>query len=264
MTGILIAAATVGIIGLLIGLFLGIAGEKFKVEIDEREVRVREELPGNNCGGCGYAGCDALAKAIASGEASVDACPVGGAPVAEKIASIMGKEAGESVRTCAYVKCNGDCDKTRDSYEYSGVKDCSVMPHMQNGGPKTCTYGCLGYGSCKKACPFGAIEIVNGIAVVDKDKCKSCGKCVAACPRNLIEIVPYDSKYRVQCNSHDKGVTVKKGCDVGCIGCMLCTKQCEYGAITVENFLAHIDYDKCVGCGKCAEKCPQKCITLIE
>jgi len=131
-----------------------------------------------------------------------------------------------------------------------------------NGGPKGCTYGCMGYGSCVKACPFDAIHIVNGIAVVDKGKCKACGKCVAVCPRHLIEIIPYKSNYTVNCSSNDKGKDVMSACSVGCIGCMLCTKQCEFGAITVENNIAHIDYSKCTGCGKCAEKCPKKIIHL--
>ena len=63
----------------------------------------------------------------------------------------------------------------------------------------------MGYGSCVKACPFDAIHIVNGIAVVDKGKCKACGKCVAVCPRHLIEIIPYKSNYTVNCSSNDKG-----------------------------------------------------------
>ena len=83
--GVLLAAAVVGLTGLLIGLLLGIAGEKLKVEVNEKELLVRDVLPGNNCGGCGYAGCDALAKAIANGEAAVNACPVGGAPAAEQV-----------------------------------------------------------------------------------------------------------------------------------------------------------------------------------
>ena len=71
MTGIIIAAAVVSIVGLILGLFLGFMGKKFAVEVDQKEIDVRAELPGNNCGGCGYAGCDALAKAIAAGEAEV-------------------------------------------------------------------------------------------------------------------------------------------------------------------------------------------------
>ena len=76
MTGVIIAAAIVGGTGIIIGLFLGISGEKLKVEVDEKEVAVREALPGNNCGGCGYPGCDGLAKAIAKGEAPATSSPV--------------------------------------------------------------------------------------------------------------------------------------------------------------------------------------------
>ena len=90
MTEVIIAAAIVGGVGILIGVFLGLSGEKLKVEVDEKEVAVREALPGNNCGGCGFPGCDGLAAAIVKGEASVDGCPVGGNPVAQAIAQIMG------------------------------------------------------------------------------------------------------------------------------------------------------------------------------
>ena len=51
ITGVIIAAAVVGATGILIGVLLGVASEKFKVEVDEREILVREALPGNNCGG---------------------------------------------------------------------------------------------------------------------------------------------------------------------------------------------------------------------
>ena len=260
MTGIIIAAAVVSIVGLILGLFLGFMGKKFAVEVDQKEIDVRAELPGNNCGGCGYAGCDALAKAIAAGEAEVGACPVGGEPVAKKIADIMGAEVGNTRRMTAFVKCAGECDKTNETYRYTGVEECTVMPFVPNGGSKSCTYGCMGYGSCVKACPFDAIYVINGVAVVDKKKCKACGKCVAVCPRNLIELIPYDANEVVKCSSKDKGKDVMAACQVGCVGCMLCTKQCEFDAIKVENNIAHIDYDKCTGCGKCAEKCPKKII----
>lgn len=134
MTGIIIAACAVGVTGLLLGLFLGFMGKKFAVEVDQKEIDVRAELPGNNCGGCGYAGCDALAKAIAAGEADCGACPVGGAPVAAKIAAIMGAEAGSQERMTAFVKCGGDCDKAKNNYVYSGVQDCTMMNIAPNGG----------------------------------------------------------------------------------------------------------------------------------
>lgn len=260
ITGIVIAAVLVGCTGLLIGLFLGVAGKKFAVEVDEKEVLVREQLPGNNCGGCGYPGCDGLAAAIAKGEAPVNACPVGGAPVGAKIAEVMGQEAGETTRMTAFVKCGGDCEKTTVTYEYTGVEDCTMMPFMQTGGPKTCTYGCLGYGSCVKACPFDAIHVINGIAVVDKEKCKACGKCVATCPRRLIELVPYEQAHAVACSSKEKGKAVMNACKVGCIGCKKCEKECPAGAVTVVDNVAHIDSEKCTNCGKCKEVCPRKII----
>ena len=260
ITGIIIATVIVGGVGVFIGLFLGAAGEKFKVETDEREEAVRELLPGNNCGGCGYAGCDAMAAAIVAGEAPVNGCPVGGAPVGEKIAAVMGVEAGETKKMTAFVKCAGTCGIAPKAYEYSGADDCRFVSMMQNGGDKACAYGCLGYGSCVKACEFDAIHIVDGVAVVDPDACKACGRCAAVCPKNLIEIIPAEGVSKVRCASRDKGKDVMKVCKAGCIGCMKCTKVCEAGAITVEGSLAHIDYDKCTGCGKCKEECPRKII----
>lgn len=263
MQTIIIAALITGIAGIIIGLFLGIAGEKLHVEVDEREVKIREALPGNNCGGCGYAGCDALAKAIVLLEAPVNACPVGQAPVADKIAKIMGSDNVTTVKKTAFVRCVGDCDATKTTYNYVGPDSCKMMKTLPDGGPKSCTYGCLGGGECVKACEFDAIKVINGVAVVDKEKCTACGKCILACPRDIIELVPYDSHIRVACSSKDKGKDVKAACSLGCIGCTLCTKQCNENAITVENFLAHIDYDKCIQCGKCMEKCPAKIIRSI-
>jgi len=260
ITGIILATIIVGATGLIIGVLLGIAGEKLKVEVDEKELLIRDELPGNNCGGCGYAGCDALAKAIANGEAEVGACPVGGSPVAEKIGAIMGVSAGDTVRTTAFVKCGGTCDKTKQDYEYTGVEDCKMVQLVPGGGPKSCKYGCLGFGSCVKVCPFDAIHIIDGIANVDKEKCKACGKCVAECPTKIIELVPYEAKYLVQCSSKDKGKDVMQVCSVGCIACKMCEKVCEFDAIHVVDNIAHINYDKCTYCGKCAEKCPKKII----
>lgn len=262
ITAIIFAAVVVGGVGILIGFFLGVSGEKFKVEVDEREVAVTEALPGNNCGGCGYAGCSGLAAAIVKGEAPVNQCPVGGAPVAAKIGEIMGVKAEEGERKAAFVKCAGTCEKASLDYDYTGIQDCTMASMMQNGGAKGCNSGCLGFGSCVAACPFDAIHVVDGIAVVDKEACKACGKCIAACPKHLIELIPYEQKTFVRCNSNAKGKVQLTICQAGCIGCRLCEKNCEAGAITVTNFLAHIDADKCTECGVCVEKCPRKIITL--
>ena len=259
--GIITATICVALTGLLIGIFLGLADKKFGVEIDERQAAVEKALPGNNCGGCGFAGCAALAEAIAKGEAPVNACPVGGSPVADNIAGIMGLDAaGDGVKMSAYVKCAGDCEKAKTDYTYTGNSSCVMQSNTPGKGPKACTYGCLGGGDCVKACQFGAISIKNGIAVVNELLCTSCGMCAKACPRGIIELVPVDKKVRVACSSKDKGPVAMKACDTACIGCMMCKKECPNDAVVIEDFLAKIDYEKCVECGACVLKCPRKAI----
>ncbi len=262
--GVVTATGVVAVTGLLIGLFLGFAAKKFEVAVDETESRVRELLPGVNCGGCGYAGCDACAKAIAEGVAKVNVCPVANQEVHNKIAEVMGTTAAVEEEMVAFVKCAGTCDKTEVNYEYYGVRDCKKATLAPGNANKKCSYGCMGFGSCVKACKFDAIHIVNGIAVVDKEKCTGCSSCIAECPNKLIELVPYRSKTLVACSSKDKGKDVKAACSIGCIGCKLCVKNCEYDAIHVEDNLAYIDYSKCTNCGKCAAACPVKVIRVQE
>lgn len=260
VVGIITATLIIGGVGLFIGVFLGLAGIKFKVEVDEKEDAVLGVLPGNNCGGCGFAGCAGLAGAIAKGEAPANACPVGGESVAQKVAAIMGVEAQTGERKVAFIKCAGSTRKTTVDYEYTGIEDCRMLSFVPNGGAKSCNYGCLGYGSCVKECPFDAIHIVDKVAVVDKEQCKACSKCIAVCPKHLIELVPYDAKHIVACSSKEKGPSTMKACTVGCIGCGLCKKVCPAESVTIENFHAYIDQEKCTGCGACKEKCPKNCI----
>lgn len=256
------AALVVGIIGLVVGILLGLAAKVFAVKVDEKELKVRDELPGNNCGGCGYAGCDDCAKAIAAGKAPANACPVASKEIHQKIAEIMGVSAEVAERKVAFVKCAGTCEKVVRKYNYDGIQDCKMAKLVPGGGDKACSYGCLGLGSCVKACQFDAIHIVNGIAKVDTEKCVACGQCVLECPQHLIELVPESAKMKVQCASHDLGPAVMKVCSAGCIACKICEKNCEFDAIHVVDGIAHIDYEKCTRCGKCAEKCPKKIITV--
>lgn len=258
--GVLVATTIVAGVGLFIGLFLGFAAKTFEVKVDEREILVRELLPGANCGGCGYPGCDGLASAIAKGNAPVNACPVANKSAHTKIAEVMGAIVAEDEKKVAFVKCVGTCDKTQVKYEYYGVQDCKKVAMVPGKGNKKCSYGCMGYGSCVKVCAFDAIHIVNGIALVDKEKCTGCSTCTAQCPNKLIEMVPAEARHLVACSSLDKGKDVKAACSAGCIGCKLCVKACEFDAITVENNLAYIDYHKCTNCGKCSVACPTKVI----
>ena len=269
-TIIIFSIILLAVLGILIGLLLGIAGKAFAVEVDERVVKVRECLPGNNCGGCGYPGCDGLADAIVAGTAPVNGCPVGGAPVAAEIGKIMGVDAGATVKKVAFVKCAGTCEKAKDKYQYVGIADCRAAAAIPGAGGKACGSGCLGLGSCVDACQFDAIHVgEGGIAVVDREKCVACGKCVDTCPKNLIELIPYASEkfktfYMVQCSSKDKGPAVMKVCEAGCIGCGICEKSCNFDAVHVENNIAHIDPEKCRGCGLCSMKCPKKVIIDIN
>ncbi len=250
-------------LGVLMGVLLAVASKVFAVKKDEKTEKINECLPGANCGGCGYSGCAALAEAIAKGEATVTKCSVGGAEVAEKIASIMGVEAGPAVRMRAQVMCSGTAKFAKKKYVYQGVDDC-VAASKIGGGDKLCPNGCIGLGTCVKACPFEAITVKEGVAVVDYTKCKGCGVCVNACPKGLIQLIPFDSKHWVGCMSADNGKTTRQYCDVGCIACKICEKNCPAEAIAVQNGVAEIDYGKCTGCDVCVEKCPRHIIWSSE
>ena len=262
MTAVITAALIVGVVGLLVAIVLVVASEKFKVEVDPTQVAVRELLPGANCGGCGFAGCDACAEAIASGKAPTNACPVGGAALAKQVAIAMGMDpsiAGAK-EMVAFVKCAGTADKAVKKYEYHGLLDCNALSVVPGAGDKGCTFGCMGYGACVKVCKFDAMHVVNGVAVVDESKCTGCKACIKTCPQHIIDLVPKGQAYKVRCSNHKRGKDVMSVCQAGCIGCTLCTKQCAFDAIHMDNNVAVIDYDKCTGCGKCAEKCPKKII----
>lgn len=260
MSQIIAAILIVGGTGLLFGCILAFASFIFKVDEDERIEKILNTLPGANCGGCGYAGCSAYASAVVEGNAPLNACSVGKAAVSEKIAEIMGVDAEESIPLVAHVMCNGTCENAKTKYDYDGICDCNAAAKLA-GGAKSCAYGCLGLGSCVKVCPFGAIEIKDGIAHIIKEKCVSCGKCVNACPKHIIELIPAKQKHIVNCASKSPGPEVMKSCSVGCVGCKLCEKNCPLEAVKIENNLASIDYSKCADCGICAQKCPKKAIS---
>lgn len=246
-------------LGLLMGALLALASKLFAVKKDEKAEAIKECLPGANCGGCGYSGCDAYAAAVSSGDAPVNKCSVGGAEAASKIAQIMGVDAGEQVRMRAQVMCSGTGEYAKKKYIYEGIDDC-VAASKIGGGDKMCKNGCIGLGTCVRACPFDAIVVEDGVAAVDYSKCKGCGICVSACPKGIIKLIPFDAKHWVGCMSVDDGKNTRKVCDVGCISCKICQKNCPAGAINVDNFVASIDYDKCTGCDICTDKCPRHII----
>ncbi len=256
---VLYALLFFGILGALAGLALAFFDKKLSVGADERVEAVAELLPGANCGGCGYAGCAAMAKALADGEASVSSCGACSAENRKKIAVLLGKSDDEGKRYRAQVMCSGTNEYALKKYVYKGIDDCHAAAKL-GGGPKLCPDGCIGLGSCVKSCKFDAIKVIDGVAAVDYDKCTGCGACTVSCPKGLIKLIPFDAYHWVGCSSKEKASDVKRVCDVGCIGCGICERICDIGAITKTGTLAAIDYEKCVGCGKCVAKCPRKII----
>lgn len=252
----------VTVIGAISGVILSVASIVLHTPVDEKQERLRECLPGANCGACGYAGCDSYAEAMSSGEVGVNMCIPGGAEVKAQLAGIMGVEAGEFRRMAAFVSCNGSHDNATDKMQYIGALTCAAANQIF-AGPSSCSYGCMGYGDCVTVCEYDAIHIVNGVSVVDSDRCVGCSKCITVCPKSIIAMAPAEKTAAVVCSSHDKGPQVRKACTVGCIGCTKCVKTCPDEAISMDNFMAVVDYDKCTGCGLCAKDCPQNCISMI-
>ena len=260
--GIVTPVILVSVVGIVAGVGLTLAAKFMAVPVDETAVKIRECLPGANCGGCGYPGCGGCAEAILAGKAPVNACAPAGAEGAAKIAEIMGMEAPSGEKMVAHVICNGG-EAAAKQFDYVGIQDCLAATKVA-GAPLACAFGCLGYGSCVKACQFDAIHIGDkGVAEVDKEKCTDCGACREACPRKLIVEVPYKQKVFVNCANKEKGAAAMKVCANACIGCGLCEKTCKFDAIHVVNNVAVIDYSKCRNCTMCAKACPKNAIEPI-
>ena len=250
-------------------LVLYIISNRFAVHEDARIGQVAEVLPQANCGGCGYPGCSGFAaacvKAADAGSLDGKLCPVGGQPVMDQVAGILGLAAVASAPKVAVIRCNGTCENRPRNAKFDGAQSCRVQ-QMTGLGETGCGYGCLGCGDCVKKCQFDALSMdpSTGLPVVDEEKCTACGACSKACPRGIIEIRlkgPKGRRVVVLCNNKDKGAVANKACKASCIGCGKCVKTCEkFEAITLENNLAYIDAEKCKMCRKCEEACPKGAI----
>jgi Fe-S-cluster-containing hydrogenase component 2 len=65
----------------------------------------------------------------------------------------------------------------------------------------------MGFGTCVGVCVFGALSIVDGLAVVDPDKCVGCGTCVATCPKSVLALAQADEILSAR-GLHEAPITV--------------------------------------------------------
>lgn len=260
---------TLCVLGVLSAAILYFVAQKFKVYEDPRIDEVEKMLPGANCGGCGFAGCRAMADALVKNEdISALFCPVGGSGTMSSVATYLGKAAAEREPQVAVVRCGGDCEHRPRTNTFDGASSCAVVASLY-GGETGCTFGCIGLGDCQLACSFGAIKInpETHLPEVDEQKCTACGACVKACPKMIIELRKKGIKSRrvyVSCMNKDKGAVARKSCSAACIACTKCVKVCPFGAITIENNLSYIDADKCRLCRKCVAECPTGAIVEVN
>lgn len=264
MSLIIIATASMAALAAFFGVMLSVAHSKLKVEEDPRVEQLFEALPGVNCGACGFPSCHALAEAIAKGVAEPTSCLVGGAEVTEKISQVMGVKARALDRKLAFVRCGAGKSERAKKAIYRGVDTCRAA-NIIMGGEIACAYGCLGFGDCKKVCPFNAIRMLDGLPHIDFSLCTGCGKCVEVCPRSIIILEQFhDLNYRVKCLSLDKGKKARQVCKKSCIACGRCVKSCPYDACLLDDNLAHIDPVNCQVCGVCAIVCPTGAIVELK
>jgi len=260
---------SLSLISVISAVILYFVAQKFYVFEDPRIDQVNEVLPGANCGGCGFPGCRNFAEmCVKSEDLGSVYCPVGGNEGMAKVASVLGREAVVKDPEIAVLLCNGACEVRPGINHYDGAPNCTVA-HNLYGGETGCQFGCLGLGECEDACDFDAMHMdpVTGLPVVDDEKCTACGACIKACPRNLFELRPKGKKSRriyVACSNKEKGSAKKIGCEVACIGCKKCEKECTYDAITITNFNAYIDAGKCKLCRKCVTVCPTNSILELN
>ncbi len=258
---LLIVVGVIAVISVVFAILIVTVSKLCFVQTDERIDKVKDNLAGANCGGCGYAGCADYAKALVEGKATLSDCGATSAEGKIAIAEVLGLEYSSEVSKFAVVACAGG-KNAKDKYEYTGNEGC-VSQAVYMGGKKLCTSACLGGGTCVGTCPHGGVAVKDDVALINSSLCEGCGACAIKCPKNLIELIPTTAKVYVACSSKCKGKQVMDSCTVGCIGCGLCAKNCPENAIQMVDNLPVIDYNKCTGCLTCVNKCPRKTIKTI-
>lgn len=252
--------------GLFFASVLAIAYKKLRVWEDPRIEQVEGMLPGANCGACGQPGCRAFAEKVVSKEAAPGKCTVSAPAAIERIAAFLGVEAGGSEKLVARLQCAGGAKESPNRIAYTGRLQTCRGEAMVSGGPKDCTWGCLGLGDCATACDFDAIHMnANGLPVVDIDKCVACNDCVEVCPKGLFVLMPVSQKLLVQCRSLLEGDEALARCTVACNACGRCAADAIPGVIEMKNNLPVIQYDmNALTSAQATARCPTGAIVWLE
>ena len=262
MNFILKSIILMGLLSIIFGILLSWFNKIFEVKVDENVLKILSLLAGANCGACGYGGCDTFANAIVKDGVDPTKCRVTNGENMTKILITIGKNPSNIKKLKPVLKCAANRFFEKKRALYQGVEDCRETVFAFN-GEKGCEYGCTGFGTCEKACPFDAIKIKDGIPIFNYDKCTGCEICANICPRNVIEMVNWNEFGIVMCNSPKKGIDVRKECKRGCIKCGICIKVCPTNAVSWgKSGIPIFDMSKCNLCNLCVEKCPTYVIKI--
>jgi Na+-translocating ferredoxin:NAD+ oxidoreductase RNF subunit RnfB len=265
LTDLTQSIAILGGVGLVFAVFIALAYTKLRVYEDPRIDAVAAMLPGANCGACGLPGCRGFAEQAVAGKIQPAKCNVINADGAAAIASFLGVDAGEASKRVARLLCAGGTNVSVRQADYRGLETCGAAAAVAGGG-KGCAWGCLGYGDCRVACKFGAIQMNEfGLPVVDVAACTACGDCVTACPKGLFEIIPLDQKLLVQCRSMLEGDGALDTCKVACTACGKCVLDAAPGLITIERGAARVHYElNALADPAATRRCPSGAIVWVE
>ncbi len=209
------AVVMMGGLGLIVGAGLAVASKIFYVYVDPLILEIDDALPGANCGGCGYPGCGANAEAIVAGQSPPNSCVAAGAETAEAIAAILGVSVEATEPDISKSGCTYGVSDAAQKFLYDGIDDCRAAALM-SGGMKVCTIGCMGLGSCARACQFDALEIgPDGLPRVDEEKCTGCGACERVCPKHIITLSSVTRRILREYTTEDCTTPCQRACPAG-------------------------------------------------
>ena len=265
MTNIMIAVGFMFGLGFILSSVLAIANRKLWVFEDPRIDEVEEMLPNTNCGACGSAGCRVFAEALIAGELTPSNCTVIPTDATEEIAEYLGVDAGDAIKRVARLACAGGSHVARSYAHYQGMESCRAAALIA-GGPKGCSWGCIGLEDCARVCDQGAITMNRyQLPEVDAAKCTACDDCVDICPKDLFSLQEITHQLWVACKNLEHGDAALADCDVACDACERCVVDAPDGLITMHNNLAVINYDNNSLASRLAtERCPTGAIVWLD